>query len=88
MKKSKKTAKLPNDFDTLKAASDYWDNNSVSGHQDDMKECEFDVEIEKAPKYLAIEKELSKKVAEISRQRGVTPETLINLWISEKISAK
>ena len=88
MKKSKKTVKIPGVFDSPEAASDFWDNHSVADHWDSTKEVAFDVEIKKEPRYVALESGLSKQVTKISRQRGITPETLINLWIKEKISAK
>jgi len=88
MIKNKKTAKIPRDFDSHEAASDFWDDNSVADHWDMTKEVEFDVELNKEPRYVALERELSKKVAKISRQRGISPETLVNLWIREKILAK
>ena len=88
MKKSNKTAKIPEDFDSPRTASDFWDNNSAADHWDGTKEVEFDVKIKKEARYVALEGELSKKVAKISKQRGISPETLVNLWIKEKISTK
>ena len=88
MKKSKKKVKIPEDFDSLNAASDFWDDQSVADHWDNTKEAVFDVEIKPEPRYVALESELSKQVAKISRQKGIMPETLVNLWIKEKISAK
>ena len=80
--------KIPAGFDSPESASDFWDNNSVADHWDITKEVAFDVDIKKEPRYVALESGLSKQVAKISKQRGITPETLINLWIKEKISAK
>ncbi|MFA6450997.1 MAG: CopG family antitoxin [bacterium] len=88
MKKSKNKMKLPENFDSPEMASDFWDNQSVSDHLADTQEAEFEVEIKKEPRYVAIESGLSIQVTKISRQRGISPETLVNLWIKEKISAK
>ena len=88
MKKSKKNTKTPEDFETVKAASDFWDDHSAADHWDGSAEAAFDVDIKKEPRYVALESGLSKQVIKISRQKGVTPETLINLWVKEKISAK
>ncbi len=88
MKKNDKKVKIPEDFDSPRTASDFWDNHSVADHWDSTKEAAFDVDIKKAPRYVALERELSKQVAKISKQMGVMPETLVNLWIKEKISAK
>jgi hypothetical protein len=88
MKINNKTTKIPEDFDNPAKASDFWDNNSVADHWDKTTEVKFDVDIKKEARYVVLEKELSKMVAKISRQRGVSPETLVNLWIREKVHAK
>lgn len=87
MKQSKKTNKLPEEFSTVKEASDFWDDHSIDDYWDDTRKAEFDVDIKKAPRYVALESDLSEKVAEISRQKGVSTETLVNLWVKEKVSA-
>ena len=49
MKKSKETAKIPENFNSLKAASDFWDNHSLADYWDETKEVKFEVEIKKEP---------------------------------------
>jgi hypothetical protein len=88
MKTNKKTMKIPDDFESPVSASDFWDKHSVADNWDKTVETEFDVDIKKEARYVALESELSKKVAKISRQKGISPETLVNLWIKEKILAK
>ena len=86
MKKSKKTEKIPESFDNLKDASDFWDDNSIADHWNETQEIDFEVDIKKEARYVAIERDLSIKIAKISRQKGISPETLVNLWVKEKIS--
>jgi len=57
-------------------ADDYWDKT---------KPVDFDVDIKSEVTYFALDKELSKKVRTIANQRGITSETLLNLWIKEKV---
>ena len=47
MGKSKKKVKIPENFNSLKEASDFWDENSVADHWDETKEAIFDVDIKK-----------------------------------------
>ncbi|NJO77793.1 MAG: hypothetical protein HC827_04210 [Cyanobacteria bacterium RM1_2_2] len=35
-----------------------------------------------------LEPQLAQKIAEYARQKGMTPEALINLWLSEKFAAE
>lgn len=38
-----------------------------------------------AKNYFAIEKELSDSIDKLARLKGVLPETLVNLWLKEKV---
>jgi hypothetical protein len=47
MDNSKKKVNIPENFNSLKEASDFWDNHSVADHLDETKEVHFDVDIKK-----------------------------------------
>jgi len=36
-------------------------------------------------RYFSLDRDLSRKIDESARRRGVTPETLLNLWVQEKL---
>ena len=69
---------------TLDEIGDYWDKHSLVEHWDNTHEVEFEVRIQRRPR-VAIEPGLYDRVEAQARQRGVHPETLINLWISERL---
>jgi len=52
---------------------------------DKTKEVSFEVDIESEVTYYAIDKMLSEKIRAIAQKRGVTADTLINLWVQEKL---
>ena len=88
MKKSKKKIKfIPEEFKTLMEASEFWDSHDASDYWDKTKEAKFKSTLTKEPKYVAIENTIAKKVFVISKKRHISTETLINLWLKEKISA-
>lgn len=43
------------------------------------------IEIESEVTYYALEPELADQVQRLARRRGIFPETLLNLWVQEKI---
>jgi len=77
---------IPNHFDTINEASEFWDSHDLGDYWDQTKEVHFEVEIEYEKNYYALEKEISEKIEEIAKSRGVSAETMVNLWLKEKIS--
>lgn len=70
--------------DTLEEAGDFWDRHSLADYWDETREVEFDVRAAKRHR-ITIDPELYDKIITRSHKRGVLPETLINLWLAEKI---
>lgn len=64
---------------------EFWDNHDLSDFWDQTKPVEFEVNIQRQRIYYPIDKKLSDNVLELAKRRGISAETLINLWVSEKI---
>ncbi len=52
----------------------------------DQTEVNFDVNIKSRYKYYPLDRLLSLKIKQIAETRGISAETLLNLWVQEKIS--
>ncbi|HSU81211.1 MAG TPA: CopG family antitoxin [Thermoanaerobaculia bacterium] len=65
---------------------EYWDTHDASEAWDQGAPVEFEIDIKSDKRYYPIEKTLSQKLTQIARAQGVSAETLINLWIQEKIA--
>jgi hypothetical protein len=63
----------------------FWDTHDLSEYWDQTKQVEFEVDIQSEAIYYPIERKLSSAISRIAKQRGVSPETLLNLWLQEKI---
>lgn len=63
----------------------YWDTHDLSEVWDKTRKTRFDVEIESEAVYYAVEKGLSEEIRMIAKKRGVSSDTLVNLWIQEKL---
>lgn len=59
--------------------------HDLSGFWDKTKPTSFEVDIESEVTYYAVDKTLSEKLQAIAQKRGVTADTLINLWVQEKL---
>ena len=64
---------------------DFWDEHDISDYWGQTKAADFGVKIEFEMTYYALEKTLSEQVRSAARRRGVTADTLINLWVQEKL---
>ncbi|MGH7492515.1 MAG: CopG family antitoxin [bacterium] len=71
--------------DSYAAIGEYWDTHDLGDFQEHALPAEFDVDIQSETQLYALDFALSQRVAEIATQRGVSPETLLNLWVQEKL---
>lgn len=84
MHTSKNKTELPENM-SLREASDFWDEHSFLEF-DDIEETHFDVELRGEKHFFAVEKELAKMIHRVAQQRGISSETLVNLWLTAKLN--
>jgi predicted DNA binding CopG/RHH family protein len=78
---------LPESFDSLEQAAEFWDIHSTADYEDLMEEVEFEINLSSRKRYnYAIAKELITQLREKARQQGISTQTLINLWLQEKLA--
>jgi len=70
---------------SYKEIGDFWDTHDISEVWDKTKEASFEVDIESEVTYYAVDRLLSERIQAIARKRGVAADTLINLWVQEKL---
>jgi len=88
MQKSKrKIEPIPAEFKTIMEASDFWDKHDSTDYWDYTKEVKFRASLKKEPKYIALEESIAKKAFNLAKKKHVSIETLVNLWLKEKLSA-
>jgi hypothetical protein len=75
---------LPN-FKSLEEEIEFWETHSLTDYRDYWREVK-DVKIDLVPRSLNLEVELAQRINELARQRGVSSETLMNLWLQQKLS--
>jgi len=70
---------------SYKEIGDFWDTHDLSDFWDQTKKVEFGVDVKSEIIYYSLDKKLAEKVQSIAQRRGVSPDTLINLWVQEKL---
>lgn len=63
----------------------YWDEHDLSEVWDQTEPADFDIDLKSVKHYYPVERALSDKVSQMAREQGVSAETLVNLWIQEKV---
>lgn len=71
---------------SYKEIGEFWDTHDLSEHWDKTVPVEFQVDVQSELTYYPVETALSSKLRSIAERRGVSPETLLNLWLQEKVS--
>jgi hypothetical protein len=71
--------------DSYQAIGEFWDRHDLGEFWDETEPAEFTVDIRSEVTYYAVAADLSQKVRSLAEQRGVSAETLLNLWVQEKV---
>ena len=86
MDESKAKDPIPEEFESIEAAAAFWDTHSLADYWDQTHEVEIEVAA-KRRRRVVIDPTLWEQVVVRARARGVLPETLINLWLAEKVQS-
>ena len=70
--------------ETPEEIGEFWDSHSLSDHWDKTHEVEFEVRAQRRRR-VTVDAEVYARLEEQARTLGVTPETLVNLWLSERL---
>jgi len=70
---------------SYKAIGAYWDTHDLSEIWEKTRKVTFDVQVESEVIYYPVAKSLSEDLQSIAIKQGVSSETLINLWIQQKV---
>jgi len=85
-KTDKRRDPIPRHFKSVAEAAEFWDNHDLTDYWDLTREASVEVDIRRRTFLTALEPELAKKLVACARQQGVTTETLINVWLAERLA--
>lgn len=71
---------------TLEEIGEFWDTHSLDDYWDQTHEVEFEVRA-KQRRRVTLAPEIYELIASHAQLRGLMPETLVNLWLAERLQA-
>ncbi len=63
---------------------EFWDTHSLADYWDHTKEAEFEVRA-KRMRRVTLDPDVYARVEAEARARGILPETLVNVWLAERL---
>ena len=82
MQKSKSSTSKARSYAEI---GEFWDKHDLTDYWGKTRKVEFDVDIESEVNYYPVERDLSEKIQAVARKRGVSSDTLVNLWLEQKL---
>ena len=67
---------------------EFWDQHDLSDYWGRTRKVKFDVVLEPEATYYPVQKDLSEKIQSEARKQGVSSDTLVNLWLEQKIKER
>ena len=64
---------------------EFWDTHDLADFWSQTRKASFDVDIESEVTYYSIDKKIAERLQSIAQKRGITADTLANLWLQEKL---
>lgn len=75
---------LPEEFESIEEAAEFWDSHSLADYWDETKEVQIEVRASRKQR-VALASELATRLADVTKREGVSVETLVNLWVAERL---
>jgi hypothetical protein len=82
MKKNKSSLSKARSYAEI---GEYWDQHDLSDVWGKTRKVKFEVVAEPEATYYPVERNLSEKIQSVAKKQGVSSDTLVNLWLQQKI---
>ena len=70
---------------TYKEIGEFWDVHDLADYWDKTEPAEFEADIQSEVTYYTLDNELSAKIQAIAKRHGISANTLLNLWVQERL---
>jgi hypothetical protein len=70
---------------SYRAIGEFWDAHDLADYWDQIQPVDLELDVQDEVTYYPVDLTLSAELRTIARQRGVSPETLLNLWVQEMV---
>ena len=77
---------IPKHFSTLEEAGEFWDTHDLGEYWDQTEEVAMTFHLRRRRHLLAIEPGLARSLQTVATARGISSETIANLWLREMLA--
>jgi len=70
---------------SVEELGDFWDTHDLGNFESETSPVAMRVELEEPEILFRVERSLSGRLQTVSKERGVSAETLLNLWLQERV---
>jgi len=81
-----KTASIPRHFRTAEAAGRFWDTHDLADRWNQTEPASVAFHLQRQLHLFAVEPRLARELHAVAAARGVSPETIANLWLRERLA--
>jgi predicted DNA binding CopG/RHH family protein len=85
-KSNKRIDPLPEHFSSLEEAGEFWDTHDTTDYEEYMRPVHFEVDLKRSVHEVRIADEVLREVSKVARRQGLKTETLINLWLQQRLA--
>ena len=65
---------------------EYWDEHSLADQWDATYPVAFELDVQSSSLYFSVDRVLAAKLRTLASSHGVSAETLLNLWLQERVA--
>jgi CopG antitoxin of type II toxin-antitoxin system len=71
--------------ESYREIGDFWDVHDVTDYWEQTEAVEFEVDLESDVRLVTLEPNLASKANKVAWEKGISLQTLLNLWVREKL---
>jgi hypothetical protein len=72
---------------TIEEIAEFWDTHSLADYWDQTEPAEFEISPDLRRRYLvAVDPDLLARLRRVAHRRGISTESLVNLWLEQQLS--
>lgn len=78
---------IPDASANVEAIIQFWDTHSTADYEDEMEDVPFEFDLQEEVYTVALVPDLVDLLASKAKAKGVATETLVNLWLAQRLAA-
>jgi predicted DNA binding CopG/RHH family protein len=70
---------------SIEEMAEFWDTHDATDFEDQTQPVEFEFDLRSRRHYIAIDPDLLARLRDVAASRGLSAESLANLWLQERV---